>query len=217
MANILYKEFRLAALPLTYFFIAAAFLAFVPGYPILLGAFFTTLGIFYSFQTMRENGDIGYSLLLPIAKSDVVKGKFAFTVALELCSFVIMTAVTLVRMAFLSDAGVYTSNALMGANLTFLGYALTVFGVFNLIFVGGFFKTAYYYGRPFVFYCVAAFIIITAAESLRHFPNTGALYSLGFENVLPQALFLVCGAALGTALTLLAVHLSVKRFESTDL
>ena len=217
MANILYKEFRLAALPLTYFFIAAALLAFVPGYPILLGAFFVTLGIFYSFQIMRENGDIAYSMLLPIAKSDVVKGKFAFTAAIELCGFVIMTAVTLVRMTWLSDAAVYTSNALMGANLTFLGYALTLFGVFNLVFVGGFFKTAYYYGKPFVFYSIAAFVIITAAESLRYFPNTETLYSLSFDGVIPQAVFLICGAVLGIGLTVLAVRLSVTRFGKTDL
>ena len=46
----------------------------LPGYPILCGVFFITLGIFQSFQSAREANDIVFSALLPIAKRDVVKG-----------------------------------------------------------------------------------------------------------------------------------------------
>lgn len=94
MRDLLKKELKLAASPLSYFFTAGALLAFMPGYPILLGAFFTTLGIFYSFQTMRENNDLNYTLLLPVAKADVVRSKFLFTVVIEGFSFSVMAVVT---------------------------------------------------------------------------------------------------------------------------
>ena len=78
MNPLLRKEMRLSASVLSYVFIAFAFLTMLPGYPILCGAFFITLGIFHSFQTAREANDIVFSALLPIAKKDVVKGKFQF-------------------------------------------------------------------------------------------------------------------------------------------
>jgi len=84
MSNILRKELRLSASALSYFFIAFGFMFFIPGYPILCGVFFVTLGIFQSFQNAREANDIVFSALLPIAKKDVVKGKFLFSCFIEL-------------------------------------------------------------------------------------------------------------------------------------
>ena len=217
MKKLLLKELKLAASPLSYFFIASAFLTFVPGYPILLGSFFTTLGIFYSFQTMRENNDIHYSLLLPVSKADLVKSKYLFTVLIELCSFALMVIITLLRMLLWKNAAVYTSNALMCANMTFLGFALLIFGLFNLIFVDGFFRTAYYFGKPFITYCVIVLLVITAAETLHHLPGLEALNAFGFSPLLPQLPVLFCGAIAFVLLTFFAVRHSVKRFETIDL
>ncbi len=217
MKNLLYKELKLAAMPLSYVFIAGALLTLVPGYPILLGAFFTTLGIFYSFQTMRENSDIGYSLLLPVAKADVVKSKFAFCVFVELCSFLVMTALTLIRMTLLKDAAAYTANALMGANLVFLGFALLIFALFNLVFVSGFFRTAYYYGKPFIIYAIVTLIVIGAAETLHHIPGLESLNSFGFTNMQVQLPAFLAGAAAYVLLTLLAVRSSIRKFEMLDM
>ena len=217
MTKLFYKELRLAASPLSYFFILAAFLTFVPGYPILLGAFFTTLGIFYSFQSTRENNDIRYTLLLPVAKADVVRSKFAFVVFIEACSFAVMTVITLVRMIILTNATVYVSNALMCANLSFLGFALLIFGLYNFVFVRGFFKTAYYFGKPFIAYIVVSLIVIVFAETLHHLPNMSGINSFGFGDIIPQAVILCVGALLFAVLTLAAVKKSVKTFERIDL
>ncbi len=217
MKNLIYKEFTLAASPLSFCFIAGALLTFVPGYPILLGAFFTTLGIFYSFQSMRENNDIVYSLLLPVSKAKAVKGKFIFSVIIELCSFCIMAAITLVRMTALKSAKAYTANALMCANLVFLGFALFIFGVFNFAFIRGFFKTAYYFGKPFIKYCVLAMLIICGAETLHHLPGLGALNSFGFENMGVQLIVFTAGAALFALLTVFGLKCSQKSFEKTNI
>lgn len=217
MKNLLSKELKLAASPLSYFFIAGALLTFVPGYPILLGAFFATLGIFYSFQTMRENNDIAYSLLLPVAKSDIVRSKFRFTVFIELCSFCVMTIVTLLRMSLMSQAPVYTANALMGANLVFLGEALLIFGLFNGIFLRGFFKTGYFFGKPFITYIVVGMLVTVAAEALPHFPGLEAIRTLGFEHMGLQIGCLAAGAAAFVLLTWLSLRRSIRTFETIDL
>ena len=215
--KLLKKEIRLAASPLSFFFLAAVCLTFVPGYPILLGAFFITLGIFYSFQTMRENGDIRYSLLLPVSKKDIVKSKYLFCVSIELSGFALMTVFTLIRMCFLSDAAVYTSNALMGANFTFLGFVLLIFGLFNAVFVGGFFKTAYYFGKPFILYIVVSLLVIAAAETLPHLPGCASFGALGFAPFVPQGCVFAAGIAAFVLLTLFSERASERRFEQIDL
>lgn len=217
MRNVFLKELRLSASPLSYLFILFGLMFFLPGYPILCGVFFVTLGIFYSFQSAREANDIVFSALLPIAKKDVVKGKFLFVCFIEGCALLLMTISTAVRMTVLSESAVYRSNALMNANPFALGTAFFLFGLFNLIFVGGFFKTAYRFARPFVTYIVAAFLTVGAAEALHHFPGLEALNAFGTEHIALQGILLLAGAALFLLMTLLSCRRACRDFEKIDL
>lgn len=217
MKALLKKETRLSASILSYLFISFGVLALVPGYPVLCGVFFVTLGIFQSFQSARESNDMVYSALLPVAKSDVVKGRFLFTAVIELAGFFIMAILTLVRMTILSESAAYRNNALMNANPFFLGMALLIFGMSNLIFVGGFFKTAYKFSKPFVTYIIVSFLMIGAAEALHYFSGLEALNAFGFDHIILQLSLLLTGALLYTVLTFSAYKLSCARFEKIDL
>ena len=217
MANMLKKEMKLSASILSYLFIAFGFMTLIPGYPILCGAFFTTLGIFQTFQSMRENNDTVYSALLPVPKRDVVRGRYAFVVFIEMCSFAIMAAMTLLRMTVLSGSAVYRVNALMNANLVFLGFALLIFGCFNSVFVGGFYRTAYSFGKPFVSHIIAAFVIIFIAEALHHVPGLEALNAFDFDHIGLQLTLLLGGVLLFAALTGLSYKKACADFEKIDL
>ena len=217
MRNIMLKEIKLSASPLAFLFIAFGLMFFIPGYPILCGAFFVTLGIFQSFQTAREANDIVFSALLPIAKNDVVKGKFLFVCFIEACAFLLMTVSTVIRMTALADAAVYRSNALMNANPFALGMALFIFGLFNLVFVGGFFKTAYKQGRPFVAYIIVGFLTVAAAEALHHIPGLGALNAFGTDHLGLQLIMLAAGMLAFVLLTLLSYNKACKDFDRIDL
>jgi len=89
MNKLLKKELRLTAAPITYFFLAFALMTLIPGYPILVGGFFITLGIFYTFQMARESNDILYTALLPCKKQDVVRAKYTFCVLIELLGWLL--------------------------------------------------------------------------------------------------------------------------------
>jgi len=217
MSNILRKEMRLSASVLSYFFIAFGFMFFIPGYPILCGVFFVTLGIFQSFQNAREANDIVFSALLPIAKKDVVKGKFLFSCFIELCSFAIMAAIVILRMIVFSESSVYRSNALMNANPFALGMALLIFGLFNCIFIGGFFKTAYKFGKHFLLYILVTFLTIGIGEALHHFPGLEMLNAFGFEHPIQQLGLLGMGALCYFLLTLLSYKRACEHFEIIDL
>ena len=217
MSNIMLKELKLSASPLAFLFIAFGLMFFVPGYPILCGAFFVTLGLFHSFQSAREANDIVFSALLPIAKKDVVKGKYMFVCFIELCSLLIMAVGVAVRMTVLSEASPYINNALMNANLFALGCALFIFGLFNLIFVSGFFKTAYKLGKPFVVYIITTFVFIFVFEALHYFPGLGSLNAFGTDHIGLQLITLGVGIMFFVIITVLAYKKACSSFEKIDL
>ncbi len=217
MNALLKKEMQLSTLLLTYLFIVFAFMTLLPGYPILCGPFFITLGIFQSYQSAREANDIVFSALLPVAKRDVVKGKYQFVIMIELLGFAVMAVLTLVRMTVLADAAVYRQNALMNANPFYLGCVLVVFGVFNMIFLGGFFRTAYSLGKPFITFIVVCFLLIGVAEALHHFPGLEALNAFGFEHIGLQLTTLLAGIIIYILLTLVSYNKSCDNFERIDL
>lgn len=217
MRNIMLKEIKLSASVLSFLFILFGFMFFLPGYPVLCGVFFVTLGIFQSFQNSRETNDILFSALLPVAKRDVVKGKYLFACFIELCSLVLMGISVVVRMTLLSDVSAYRNNALMNANGFALGLAFLIFGLFNAVFVGGFFKTAYKFAKPFVTYIILAFLTIGVGESLHHFPNLDVLNAFGTEHIGLQILLLLGGIIAYLILTFISYRQSCKRFEKIDL
>ena len=217
MRNILLKEIKLSASPLSYLFILFGLMFLLPGYPILCGVFFVTLGLFQSFQTAREANDIVFSALLPIAKKDVVTGKYVFVCFIEACGLVLMTIAVMLRMTVFHASSAYLANALMNANFYALGVAFIIFGLFNWIFVGGFFKTAYRFARPFVTYIIAAFLTILLAESLHHFPGLGMLNAFGTEHLALQLGLLGFGIAVFVLITLLSCRSACGSFEKIDL
>lgn len=217
MNALLKKEMRLSASILSYLFLGFSLMALLPGYPILCGVFFITLGIFQSFQSAREANDIVYSALLPIAKHDVVKGKYQFSILIELSGFFVMAVLTIVRMTVLSNSTVYRQNALMNANPFFLGMALLIFGMFNLIFVGGFFKTAYKFAKPFVTYIIMCFLLIGVAEALHYVPGLEVLNAFGFDHLVLQLSLLLGGAMAYIFLTAFSYKRACATFEKIDL
>ena len=217
MRDILRKEMRLSASVLSYLFILFGLMFLLPGYPILCGTFFVSLGLFQSFQTAREANDIVFSALLPIAKTDVVKGKYLFVCLIEGCSLLLMKISVALRMTVFSQSPVYRNNALMNANFFALGMACVIFGLFNWIFVCGFFKTAYRFGRPFVIFIIAAFLLIFVAEALHHVPGLETLNAFGKDNMVMQLMLLTSGVILYLLMTVLSYKRACMFFERIDL
>ncbi len=217
MRDILRKEMKLSASVLSYLFIFFGLMFLLPGYPILCGAFFVSLGLFQSFQSAREANDIVFSVLLPVAKKDVVKGKYLFVCMIEVCAFLLMALAVILRMTALSQSVVYRSNALMNANFFALGTACVIFGLFNWIFVGGFFRTAYKFARPFVTFIITCFLVIFAAEALHHIPGLEKLNAFGTDDIALQLILLAAGVLIFLLMTALSCKKACEKFERIDL
>ena len=217
MKRMLNKELRLATPLLTYLFLAFSLMTLIPGYPILCGAFFVCFGIFQAFQYGREANDILYTVLLPIGKGSAVKAKYLVVCFFELTAFLLMAVLTCVRMLLLSHTAVYAQNVLMAANPLFLAFVLLIFAAFNLVFLRGFFQTAYGIGKPFLLFVIAAFVLIGLGETLHHLPGLAFLNTSAGEGLKWQLLILLAAAVLYGAVTALSYASSRKAFEKLDL
>lgn len=216
MKKLLYKEMKLSANPLSYWFIAFSTMTMIPGYPILVGSFFICLGVFYTYQQVREYDDITYTVMLPVRKKDVVSAKYLFVLFIELMAFVLCALLTIIRMKFLGNAAPYVTNPLMNANAAYLGYLLAVFASFNGIFLAGFFKTAYKIGKPFILFCVVGSIIIFMGEVLHHIPGLESLNDPANLSI-PQVVILLIGIAMFKLCTWFFYQKAVKDFEEINL
>ena len=217
MKHLLVKELKMATPLLTYLFLGFTLMTFIPGYPILCGAFFVCFGIFQGYQYSREAGDMAYSVVLPVKKTDLVKAKFVTACLLQMVALVLFALFTLLRMTFLAAAGVYVENALMGANFVFLGCVLLIFATFNWVFIGGFFKTAYNIGKPFVIFMIVGFFVILVAEVLHHIPGIAWMNTLDYSDLRMQMPVLLCGVGLYVGITILSCGAAQKRFAQIDL
>lgn len=216
MKKLFYKEMKLSANPLTYLFIAFSAMTMIPSYPILVGSFFICLGIFHTYQQIREYDDVTYTVMLPVKKRNIVTAKYLFVLFIELTAFILCTLLTIIRMKILGTAVPYATNQLMNANMAYLGYTMIVFAVFNSIFLAGFFKTTYKIGKPFFIFCVVSFIIIIMGEILHHIPDLESLNNPS-NLTMPQVVIFAIGIVVFMLCTWLSYQKAVKDFEGIDL
>jgi len=216
MKKLFYKEMKLSANPLTYWFIAFSAMTMIPSYPILVGSFFICLGIFHTYQQIREYDDVTYTVMLPVKKRDIVIAKYLFVLFIELTAFILCTLLTIIRMKILGTAVPYSTNQLMNANMAYLGYTMIVFAVFNSIFLAGFFKTTYKIGKPFFIFCVVSFIIIIMGEILHHIPDLESLNNPSNLSM-PQVVIFAISIVVFMLCTWLSYQKAVKDFEGIDL
>lgn len=217
MRKWLHKELRLSTSILTPLFLLFAFMALIPNYPALVGAFFICFGVFQSYQGARENSDILYSALLPEPKRAVVSAKYGTALLFEGLGFLLMALCVLLRLTVLKGSPVYAASPLLPANFAFLGGALLVFALFNVVFLGGFFRTAYKFGPPFIAFIVGSFLLIVLIEVLPHLPGLGFLAATEGAALLRQLWVLLGCAVLFGGATFLSLRASQRRFERIDL
>jgi uncharacterized membrane protein len=105
----------------------------------------------------------------------------------------------------------------MNANCFALGVAFVIFGLFNWIFVGGFFRTAYSFGRPFVLHIIVCFLVIFAAEALHHVPGLERLNAFGTDDIAMQLMLLAAGILIYFVTSVLSCSRACRAFEEIDL
>lgn len=215
MKQLLRKEFTLSFFPLPYCFLLLAGLLLIPNYPYLVTFFYTTLGIMFLFQYNRENHDIAYMMTLPIRKREMVLSRLLQVVVIELLQIVVC-------IPFMAVRGLYAHlNNQVGfeANAALLGLGLGMLGLFNLVFLPGFYKNGYSVGIPFLKSSIVSALYICLMEVLLRIVPYFARYcdSMAPADQLWQLPVLVTGLVLYVLFTWLSWRVSIKRFVRLDL
>lgn len=214
-AKIFYKELRLVAHPTVYLFLCLGAMMLIPNYPLYVTFFYGTLGVFFSFLGARENQDVYYAAALPVSKRNAVRGRTLFVAAAELAQVLSAVPFALLRAHL---PGIGENLAGIEPNVAFFGLSLCMLGLFNVIFLPAFYKTAQKVGRAFLLAVLPMTAYILAAEALVHFPVVGAyLDAVDAHAQVRQLPVLLGGAALYALLTWLGFRSAAVRFARVDL
>lgn len=141
MKNLLYKEFLLNTTMQTVVSMLLPVLIIIPTWPSLVAFFYPLAGIFTILPFSLTNQDMLFTGLLPIKKSDIVKGKVYYLMAIELISILIAVPAGIVRQLVLTPLmpleSTYTE---LGINFATFGIVLMIYAFFNAIYIPWFYK-----------------------------------------------------------------------------
>ncbi len=215
MKNLLYKEFRLVVNPLYYLVSLTAALLLIPQWPYFIAMmylFFITVPNLFSGS--KSQNDIGFTVMLPVRKGDVVRARVLAIVVLEM----VQLAASVV-FAVLNVALYRMENFLLDPNVAFFGLTFVMYGLFNLIYFPMFYKTPYKTGIPTLTAVTVTILFALGVEmAVLFLPEVKhALDGISGEALLRQLPVLAAGIAVFGLLTWLGCRLSVKRFEKVDL
>lgn len=214
-AALLYKESRLVVPPAYLLVTGLTLFNLIPHYPMILGVSYFMLAVFFAFSEANANKDHEFTISLPVARDRVVLAKHLTVVAIELVQLAAL-AIVAVGAALVTPAG----NVLgMDGNYAFFGFVLVSLGLFNVIFLTGYFTTGHKTGRPGVLAGITFFASYGSFELLVALtPGASAvLDSLDSTVAGPQLLVLGLGAVVYLGLTVASYRLSVRRFDRVNL
>ena len=216
MKNLLNKEFRLALHPTNIIFISFAPMLLIPNFPYLVAFFYTGLGLFFTCITGRENNDTEYSVSLPVGRKDVVKGRIAFAVILELATLVVSVPFAIIRDFIIK--GIPSNQAGSMPGLAFFALAFLLSGVFNAVFFTCYYKNPLKVGKSFVLASLAIFIVVIVDIVLSHVPVCSEVFcDTGNSRIAAKLSVFFAGIAVYIVLTAIAVVRSAKNFSKLDL
>ena len=213
MTTLLYKEIRLAAHPTSIVFIFLGCLVLVPAYPYSVIFMFGCLAPYITFLNARETNDAWYTAILPVTKRESVLGK-----CLLIASFQLFQLLFSIPFAFLRSALNIENNPVgLDATLAWYGLGLTVYAVFDFVFISSFYKSGYKAGKAFLLASIPMVLLILMVEAMPHIPALTWLDSYQPKHLLMQLPILAVAIICYAALLLFAYRISVKRFDKVDL
>jgi len=215
MKNMLYKEFKLAMHPTSIIFLSLSAMMLIPNYPYYMTFFYTTLGIFFTCLSGRENHDIFYTMTLPIRKRDIVKSRFFLVIILQLAQIITAIPFAMIRRTYSLPGNLVGIDA----NVAFFGLSFLMLGLFNLVFFTKYYKDTDKVGTSFLFGTIVITIFMIIAEAsvhtvpfIKNYLDTKDPEFLEYKLVV-----LAAGIVLYIVLTLFSYQRSIRSFEALDL
>ncbi len=212
MKNLLYKEFHLVINPLFFFVLLFGALLLIPEWTYFIAVMYIFwITIPNVFSIGKAQNDIGFSAMLPVRRSDIVKSRVLSIIILEVLQILAAAVFAVINLAIYPKG-----NFLLDTNATFIGCVFIMYAIFNIVYFPMFYMTAYKIGMPVIAAVAAAMLFALGVELLMIF--VPALKFLdGKENIIAQLPVLAGGIIIFVLLNIAALKMSVKRFENINL
>ena len=215
MKYLLKKELTLALHPTAPLFLMLSSMLLIPSYPYLVAFFYTGLAVFFMCLNGRENNDVPFTMLLPVAKRDIVRARFTVVVGLELLQILLAVPFAFLRQTIMAEG----NSAGMDANMALFGCALILYGGFNLVFFGVYYQDVNKVGKAFLLSSVWVFVwigIVEACVFVVPFVRD-KLDTTGGQYLTEKLLVLAAGTVIYAVCTVLAYRRAVESFEKLDI
>lgn len=215
MKQLLRKELSLALHPTSLIFLLLSAMVLIPNYPYYVIFFYTGLGLFFTCLSGRENGDVLFSLLLPVSRKQVVQARILTAMLLEVCQLLVTALFTALRYAM----GMPENAAGMEAGIPLFGLSLMMLGLFHVVFFGVYYKNVRQVGRAFLWGSGTVFVCIALMETAAHtVPFVRDVLDTPDPEHLPEKLaVLAAGFLLWLLLSYIACRRSIRLFLKQDL
>ena len=215
MIRLLQKELRLALHPTAPIFLLLSAMLLIPNYPYLVVFFYTGLAVFFTCLTGRENHDIDYTMLLPVAKKDVARARMLLVTLLELAQLLVAVPFAILRQKLMPAP----NAAGMDANIALFALALIQMGLFNCVFFRFYYRDVQKVGTSFLKSSVVTFVYILLMETMTHIVPFArdVLDTPDPEHLPAKLLALLVGAAVFAAMTWSTCRAAEQSFERQDL
>jgi hypothetical protein len=168
--------------------------------------FWITVPNVYSQYLAQE--DYSFNIMLPVSKREVALSKVASLIIMELLHIVLA-----VVFAVLHNAIYGVWNPFIDLTPAFFGFGFFMYGLFNIIFLPKYFKTAYFYGKPTILGVVVTLVFGLGLETIAiGFPKYAYLVEPSGLGL--QLVYLIVGIVFFVVFNIIAAKQSVKNYES---
>lgn len=208
MNNLVYKELRLSIGK--FFFVLPFLLSLLLLIPMwiftIVFSYFFWISVTTIHSTYLAQQDMSFCSMLPVSKKEIISAR--------VYSFFILEGVHLVSgliMGIVHVALYGGENFLLDLNFAFIGIILVMYGIFNIVFLPLFYKTAYKYGMPVIYGIAAALVYAFIFEfgSIRF-----EIFRTLFEGTIgSQLIVLAIGVVISLGLSYIALKKSIGNFE----
>ncbi|MCQ2385510.1 MAG: ABC-2 transporter permease [Clostridia bacterium] len=207
---LLIKQVKLSAHPMSFLFPFFGLMMFIPNYPYSVSFFYVTLGIFFTYQNMREQRDFYFSALLPVKKKDTVTSGMLFCYAMELFSLIFAIPVAVISFRINPNG----NAAGIDANAAIFGMGCILYALFNAVFFPAFYRNGYKVGTAFIKGSIAVFFAVAADVILPHIPGLASLDG-GYSSA--QGVMLTAGLIFYLFASVWSLKRSRTLYEKVDL
>lgn len=219
MRNLLYKEVVLCTNIQVILFSLFALFVLIPSWPPAVAFLYPLSGLMSLFPRGLANKDIEYTSLLPVKKTDIVKGKLLYLCLIEVVVILLASIGGIIRYFYFKEPENPDELQYFMAvkpTISLLGFAFLSFGIMNLLLIGLYYRNPYkrLAGPNLISLFICMIVLAIGSVIIAFIP---ALREYDMIGIIAQISTLVVGVILFGLFSFIGYKIGAKAFIKVDL